>query len=306
MLTALLEARKNRRRLREAKEFLREIERSLKRAGNALSEPVKKQLSQAEQALRIAIEAENTGDMERSARMLDELSTKHLAPYKKSSVREYGESFGFAILAALFLRAFVFEAFVIPSGSMIPTLEINDKIFVNKYIYGLRVPWTYIKFFEWNAPKRGEVIVFIFPQDDSKDYIKRVVGVPGDVVQMKGGQLYVNDVVVQRRAIAGPCQFWDKRGDDSWESKKCEAYQEALDDHDHTIILASESKQLDFGPVKVEPERVFVMGDNRDNSSDSRFWGQVPYKNIKGRAMFIWSAWGREGFNARRLFQWIR
>src|SRR4029079_1818034 len=119
----------------------------------------------------------------------------------------------------------------------IPTLEINDKIFVNKYIYGLRIPFTFVKFFEWNEPKRGEVIVFIYPQDFQKDYIKRVVGLPGDTIEMKQGQLYINGKMITRQQQPGPCEFWDKRADDGWESMRCEGFIEDLQGHEHQMIL---------------------------------------------------------------------
>ncbi len=300
----LVELYKRRRQLKDARELLRESERVLKRASASAKESARHEVTQSAAALRTAIAEKKYPEIDRHARTLDEQMAKHLASYRKGAVREYSESFGYAILAALFLRAFVFEAFVIPSGSMIPTLEINDKIFVNKYIYGLRVPFTFIKFFEWNAPKRGEVIVFIYPRDHSKDYIKRVDGLPGDVVEIKNDQLHINGEPVEKSDVPGSCDFWDVRGDESWESKKCHAYTENIGGHSHRIYQAS-AHQRDFGPRKVDPGHVFAMGDNRDNSSDSRDWGFVPMENIKGRAMFIWFARSRDGFNPGRLLTWI-
>ncbi len=300
----LIELYKRRQHLKDARELLRESDRVLKRASASLKEGPRKDVTQAADALRSAITEKKYVEIEPLTRSLDVQLAKHLAAHRKGAVREYSESFGYAILAALFLRAFVFEAFVIPSGSMIPTLEINDKIFVNKYIYGLRVPFTFIKFFEWNTPKRGEVIVFIYPRDHSKDYIKRVVGLPGDIIEIKNDQLHINGEPVEKAEVAGDCEFWDVRGEDSWESKKCRAYTENIGGHSHRIYQASEH-QRDFGPRKVEPGHVFAMGDNRDNSSDSRDWGFVPMENIKGRAMFIWFARSRDGFNPGRLLTWI-
>ncbi len=292
--------------MRDAREFLRETERMLKRAG-ALEDSARKQIDAQQRALRGALEAADLPSIERSAKSLDELAHRHLSQYRKSSFREYFESIGFAILVALTLRAFVVEAFKIPSGSMIPTLQIKDQIFVNKYVYGLRVPFTFIKFFEWNEPRRGEVIVFIYPEDHQKDYIKRVVGVPGDAVQIKAGLLYVNGQPVPREPQSADCEFWDSRDDgDFWEKRRCTAFTEKLDEHPHTTILTEDlARTRDFGPVTVLPRHVFVMGDNRDNSSDSRVWGQVPYENIKGRAMFIWFAQNHYGINFSRFFRWI-
>lgn len=131
--------------MKDAREFLRETERMLKKA-TSLDETAKKQISDQQKALRAALDAGELQNVERSAKTLDELAHRHLSSYRKSSFREYFESIGFAILVALTLRAFVVEAFKIPSGSMIPTLQIKDQIFVNKYIYGLRVPFTFTKF----------------------------------------------------------------------------------------------------------------------------------------------------------------
>ena len=131
---------------------------------------------------------------------------------KKGIIREYVEAIVVAVLIALCLRSFVIEAFKIPSGSMIPTLKIGDHIFVNKFIYGLRIPYTKIRFFQFRTPKRGEVIVFIFPNDNSKDYIKRVVGTPGDTLEMKQGTLFINGEPVsvnslQQQILFSPDEF---------------------------------------------------------------------------------------------------
>lgn len=151
------------------------------------------------------------------------------------------------------------------------------------------------------------MIVFIYPEDHHKDYIKRVVAVPGDMVQTIGDDLYVNGVIVPHEREAGACEFWDSRDDgDRWEKRRCTGYVEKLDDHPHAIIYSDDvPRPRDFGPTKVLPRHVFVMGDNRYNSSDSRVWGQVPYENIKGRAMFIWFAQTNEGVNFSRFFRWI-
>ncbi len=183
---------------------------------------------------------------------------------KKSVFREYAEAIIIAILLALFIRTFVIQAFKIPSGSMLPTLMIGDHLLVNKFIYGLRVPFSGKTLVPIKDPKSGDIIVFRFPKDRSIDYIKRVVGVPGDRIQVKDKKLYRND----------------KRVDDP---------------HAHfsstNVLPASVSPKDNFGPITVPEGKYFVMGDNRDNSSDSRFWGFVEDSDILGKAMIIYWSW---------------
>jgi signal peptidase I len=158
------------------------------------------------------------------------------------------------------IRTFVVQAFMIPSGSMLPTLQIGDHLLVNKFLY-----W-------FTNPKRGEIIVFKFPQDEGRDFIKRVIALPGDKVEIRGKQVYVNDEPVQ------------------------EAYAVHLDpsmqDNPH-------SPRDNYGPVRVPPGQLFMMGDNRDYSMDSRFWGFLNIKKIKGKAFIIYWSWDRERLRPR-------
>ncbi len=184
---------------------------------------------------------------------------------KKNIIREYVEAFAIAIVLALIIRAFVVQAFKIPSGSMIPTLLVGDHILVSKFIYGVRVPFTDIKLFDFREPKREEVIVFIYPKDESKDFIKRVIGVEGDKIAIKDKKLYINDELY----------------DDPYGSYK-----------DHTIIPGHVQPRDNFGPVVVPKDSLFVMGDNRDRSADSRFWGFVELNKVRGKAFLIYWSWG--------------
>lgn len=194
---------------------------------------------------------------------------------KKSVIREYAEAFAIAIVLALIIRTFVVQAFKIPSGSMEPTLLVGDHILVNKFIYGVRIPFTDIKFFDFVDPKRGDVIVFVYPRDESKDFIKRVVGVEGDKILINDKRLYINDELHN-----------DSRG----------VYT------DHTIIPGHVQPRDNYGPVVVPDHSLFVMGDNRDRSADSRFWGFVNLNKVKGKAFIIYWSWG--GF--MRDIKWRR
>jgi signal peptidase I len=210
---------------------------------------------------------------------------------------EYTASFFPVILIVFVLRSFLFEPFRIPSGSMLPTLHVGDLILVNKYQYGIRLPVLHTKVVELGAPQRGDVIVFRFPHNPAQDYIKRVVGLPGDRVEYVNRRLVINGaevpVVAQGRYLEqGRIQFFSR-------------FTEQLGAVEHQIIVAdgpgippmralqhTHPDACDFTPqgvaCTVPAGHYFVMGDNRDNSEDSRFWGFVPDENVVGRAFFVW------------------
>lgn len=300
--------RKRRRKLKEAKQFLRETQRLVRKHGAKIDQAALRKVQDAQTELVTLIHSGDFQAIEQSAKQLDEAVDRGLGKYKKSPSREYVESILVAILIALTLRAFAVEAFKIPSGSMIPTLEIGDQIFVNKFIYGFRVPFTLYKFAEFTCPKPGEVIVFIFPNNHDKDYIKRVIGTPGDVIEVRSGQIFRNGQPVPRQFDPGACEFWDRDANGEWADRqtRCERYTEIVGEHRHPSIFAVDGHHAnDFGPHTVSADHVFVMGDNRDNSYDSRMWGEVPMSFIKGRAMFVWWSWSKDGPNLSRLLTWI-
>jgi signal peptidase I len=178
--------------------------------------------------------------------------------------REYGEAILIALVVALFIRTFIVQAFKIPSGSMIPTLEIGDHILVNKFIYGFRIPYTRIRLLPFTRPQRGDIVVFVYPLDESKDFIKRVIAVAGETVEIRDKRIYINGQAVE-----------DPRG----------VFTESR------VLPRGMDPRDNFGPVQVPHDSLFVMGDNRDNSRDSRYWGFVHVGTVKGKAFLIYYSW---------------
>jgi signal peptidase I len=226
----------------------------------------------------------------------------------KKRFSDLARSTASVVFWVVFLRSFVVEAYKIPSGSMIPTLQVGDRIFVNKFIYGLRLPLTHFKMgAEIRPPHRGEVIVFLHPTED-RDYIKRVVATPGDRVEIRDNTLYVNGQAVERRHVDQGCTYEDYlENEDRWEERDCDAFSEKLEGKRFVTLFNPNFQPSSFGPVTVPDKQVFVLGDNRDNSNDSRYWGFVPYGNIEGRAMFVWWSTGEpEGLRLKRFFSAVR
>jgi signal peptidase I len=299
--------RRARRTLKDSKTLLKESRRILKRHRGRLKEPVAAELDETAEALEKARRAKDAEAARPLLEKQDRLLEKHLSFARKSAFREYAESIGIAVIIALLLRAFVVEAFKIPSGSMIPTLKVGDHIFVTKVLYGLRVPFTRVKFFA-RSPDRGDVIVFIFPKDASKDFIKRIVAVAGDEIEVRRNVVYINGKRLPQRKLDVPCRYRDQDGDtgERGEIRTCVAYDEQNGDRHYRVIHDVPSLSLDYPKTKVPPGHVFVMGDNRDNSHDSRAWGAVPYENIKGKAMVIWWSNGLpEGIRWSRFFDLV-
>jgi signal peptidase I len=235
-----------------------------------------------------------------------------LRPWRKSELREYIESIVVAVMVALGLRALVIEAFKIPSGSMIPTLQVGDHIFVNKFIYGPAIPFTHSRLWTHMPPERGDVIVHAYPENLDQDFIKRVIAVPGDVLEAKNGHPWLNGWEVPH-CFVGVYSYNDSNTETEVPSPlqrhEGDLFVEYLGDkayltlYDHSTGGYSDHQ----GPFRAKPGEVWVMGDNRNNSHDSRMWwnykgGGVPFEDIRGRALFVWlstydgkSDWSRLG-----------
>ncbi len=218
---------------------------------------------------------------------------------------DYARSFFPIFLFVLLLRAFVVEPFRIPSGSMMPTLLVGDFILVNKFAYGLRMPVTKSKLVEIDEPQRGDVVVFRYPKEPKLDYIKRLIGLPGDRIAYHNKTLYVNGKAMpQERIGTYEAVGSGKRMQGAWKLR------ENLDGVEHSILI--NPRVPDFGPgchvlaggeVTVPEGHYFVMGDNRDNSNDSRCWGFVPEQNLVGKAFMIWLSFDP---NRSGIFDWSR
>ena len=201
-------------------------------------------------------------------------------------VIEYARAFFPVILVVFVLRSFIVEPFRIPSGSMLPSLYIGDFILVSKFSYGIRLPLINQKVFSIGTPKRGEVLVFRYPHDEKTNYIKRVVGLPGDIVDYKNKRLRINGNVVD---LQKSNREDTEQGTQS--NEQVRVHIERLGKSSHGILLDTSLGSRDYTRIVVPPDKYFVMGDNRDHSNDSRFWGFVPEENIVGRAFFVWFSW---------------
>lgn len=181
-------------------------------------------------------------------------------PRWQTMLKEYAEALIVALVLAFFIRSFVIQAFKIPSGSMLQTLQIGDHLLVTKFAYGVKIPFTNIMVYEREGPRHEDIIVFEFPEDPSKDFIKRVIGTPGDVIEIRDKQVFRNGEMLNEPYVQ----------------------------HVHSAIVPQRDN---FGPITVPEGKYFVLGDNRDESYDSRFWGFVERRTIAGKALILYWSW---------------
>jgi len=208
------------------------------------------------------------------------------------------------ILAVLAFRTFLYEAVYIPSGSMLPTLQIGDYVVVEKWAYGARLPFTRTAQVQWSAPSRGDIVVLLNPNGGraEDDLIKRVVAVGGDTVEIRDGHLVVNGTPVPRESRPGPCTYWNEPDKGRWIEEPCIDYVETLEGHLFHTHCTPGRPCGDVIAQKVPEGTVFLAGDHRDHSADSRVFGPVPVGRIKGRARIALVSWGPSGLRWDRLF----
>ncbi|MDR2452430.1 MAG: signal peptidase I [Candidatus Accumulibacter sp.] len=280
------------------------VQRLLAQYGEKLSDEERMRIAAA---IKGAEEVLHGGDIELIRQRNGALDATTQMFFKDPWWVEYGASFFPIILIVFLLRSFIVEPFKIPSGSMIPTLQVGDFILVNKFTYGIRLPLIDRKIIEIGTPRRGDVMVFRYPEDPSLDYIKRVIGVPGDRVAWQNKQISINGKPVEKHRINDylhPERLYYSR---QFAEKIDDAEYRVLNDQDVPAFIADPSSfphgenclYNNQGVICTVPEgHYFMMGDNRDNSRDSRYWGFVADENIVGKAFFIWlnfSDWKRIG-----------
>lgn len=215
-------------------------------------------------------------------------------------VWQWAQTFAIAVLVFFFLRAFVVEAFKIPSGSMESTLMPGDFLLVDKLVYGVEIPFTSLRIPGWRSPVRGDVIVFQYPLEPSKTYVKRLVGVPGDTLSMREGALFRNGVKVDEPYVVHS----DSSGDPSneqfrWQRTYMVRTAEAA-------AFSDRPTRNNWGPLVVPAGKYFALGDNRDNSEDSRYWGFVPSENVRGRPVVIYYSYAPDSASAYSWFPGVR
>ncbi|MFA7387549.1 MAG: signal peptidase I [Thiohalobacteraceae bacterium] len=232
--------------------------------------------------------------------LLDALlwAPKRRKDVKEPVVVEYAKAFFPVIFIVLLLRSFVAEPFRIPSGSMMPTLLVGDFILVNKFAYGLRLPVLHHKVVALGEPQRGDVVVFRYPEDPSIDYIKRVIGVPGDRIVYRDKVLYINDVLIPQTEIGSYVGVGA-----GVSSSGADLREEVLGEVKHQILVRPGASGVE-GEIEIPPGQYFMMGDNRDNSRDSRYFGPVSEGHLVGKAFMIWMNWD-DGVDWERIGQTI-
>jgi len=267
-----------------------------------LADFIQTKLGQTEAAIRDG----SSSELLLRTEELENINKDHLLRFSKSKLRQNIEALILAVILALIIRTFIVQPFKIPSGSMIPTLLVGDHLLVNKFIYGTKIPFTDRIILPIKGLSRGDVIVFKYPNDENDPskrgihYIKRIIGVPGDKIDIGGRNLYINGEKIDLKYSG---EYNDERFGTEFDK-----YEEFLSGNRHVVLFEKGRTDTQKGrlPVEVPPGHVFVMGDNRDNSQDSRFWGFVPIGNIEGKAIVTHWSWDFENDSILNKVRWNR
>ncbi len=261
--------------------------------------------------IKLLEESLDLNDQERiesSYSSLKNFYEQNLSQYSKSKLRQNVEAIVIALCLALLIRTFIVQPFKIPSGSMIPTLLIGDHLLVNKFIYGTKIPFMDIRIFPVEDIKRGDVIVFKFPGNDSVNegvhYIKRAIGLPGDEVNIEGRDVYINGEKI-KQVYEGNYKYFEQ-GTEVTTDKYIDTLSENIFDVIYKKSSINTTKGKTNFPITIPEGNIFVLGDNRDNSYDSRFWGFVPIESISGKAFLIHWSWNFDNDNIFSKVRWNR
>jgi len=299
---------KKRKIIKKSQELLNSTKSIINKSSTEINPDTLGLLREKVQNLEQSISKRDFDDIESTYNALSSYHKETLKKFKKSKLRQNIEAILIALCLALLIRTFIVQPFKIPSGSMIPTLLVGDHLLVNKFVYGTRIPFTNIKILPLEEINRADVIVFKFPVEDSVNkgvhYIKRVIGLPGDEVNIKGRDVYINGEKVNQVFEAN--YIYDENGIEI----KTDRYLDTISDNEFDVIykdgsLNTTKGKLDF-PLTIPDGHVFVLGDNRDNSYDSRFWGFVPLGNISGKAFLIHWSWNFDQNNIFTKVRWNR
>ena len=291
---------------KQAKSELEEARFLPRKARRALAPEQKLEAAQLIKTIRTALKQKDEKALSEALAKYSAFKEKNLPGIRINKAWENIKELIWIVLIVLFIRWIFIEPFRIPSGSMVPTLLVGDQLMVSKLVYGAQIPFTTKKLFNLENPKRGDIIIFKYPPHPSgSPYVKRVVGLGGDEVMVKQGQLFINGQAVPREykgPYTGP--------NDAMPCAEADLLEENLAGVRHSILLCHASHENDnYGPVKVPEGEVFGMGDNRDNSADSRYWGFIPLGHIKGKAMLIHLPLDPDHHYLprwNRFFKWIR
>ena len=294
--------------IKKSQELLNSTKSILEARKNDISPDIRNIFSERLDDLEKALELDEPAQIKSSYDSLKNLFDQNLSGFSKSKLRQNVEAIVIALCLALLIRTFIVQPFKIPSGSMIPTLLIGDHLLVNKFIYGTKIPFTNIRVLPVENINRGDVVVFKFPGNDSVNkglhYIKRAIGLPGDVIDIDGRDVIINGQKV-KQVYEGSYEYYEQGTEISTDK-----YIDTLSENIFDVIYKKSSINTTKGktnfPITVPDDHIFVLGDNRDNSYDSRFWGFVPINNISGKAFLIHWSWNFDNESIFNKVRWNR